>query len=256
MNELMVFPPDFGMLPLDVEWKGARQHFGPVEGVTPLIDRLASKTTCATVTLMVGVMCWGVNRLKHHVDQSWNFELAEASFASQVDWRYVDVDKGPGLKEPDQPPALSASLSLNRYLCQAMDGEKPWNSYFQPVMLLSHMVHVVRHILPNGFKQKFHDWLFMAVERLDAIAPKPATEYRGFKEFPDKAAYRAYCAPHRGEPLSLRVLPSIQGELQTFDKQDSLDSVLKMNPARNRYLRTPNEMSELGFSSQPYLARE
>jgi hypothetical protein len=77
-----------------------------------------------------------------------------------------------------------------------------------------------------------------------------------FKEFPDRAAYRAYCAPRRGEPLSLRVLPSIQGELQTFDKQDSLDSVLKMNPARSRYLRTPNEMSELGFSSQPYLARE
>ena len=250
--QLLTFEEDFGLAPMEIAWRGARKHIGPVETVTPFIDRLSSKTTCATLTLMAGVMAWGCHRLRHFADQSYNYELIEASFAFHHDWRYLDYDAGPGLKEPDQPAQASATLALNRYFLDSMDGEKPWNSYFQPIMHLSHMAHIVHFILPKPWQPRFHDWLFMACDRLDTVARKPEGEYRKFNQFPDKASYRNYCAPHRGSPLPPEILvPETIVENREVGP-NAHKFLMSLDPAKNRYLRPQAAMDELGFNGKAY----
>src|ERR1700751_3467206 len=98
----------------DAVWKGARDHIGPVEQITPFIRRLAKKTTCATVSICAGVLLWGAWRLKGLTEVDYNIELAEAAFVYQIDWRYVDPDAGPMEMPPDQPPPVSAMTALNQ----------------------------------------------------------------------------------------------------------------------------------------------
>src|SRR5262245_40622480 len=68
--------------PLDFAWKGDRRHIGPVETVTPLMDRLSGSTICAQVTLMAGMLVWAAWRLKPGASQESRrfLQLAEAAF--------------------------------------------------------------------------------------------------------------------------------------------------------------------------------
>jgi hypothetical protein len=100
--------------PLTKQWKGALSHIGPVQMSTPLIKSLGGITTFGMVTLMSGVMMWGTARLRPFTDVTYLDELALAAFAWQHDWRYLESTAGPKGPSPDQPAALSATMTLRR----------------------------------------------------------------------------------------------------------------------------------------------
>ncbi|MCA9683812.1 MAG: hypothetical protein KC457_16550 [Myxococcales bacterium] len=202
------FPDDpaFDQSPLAPGWEGPLAHIGPVQTVTPLVDMLSGKTTCATVTLLSGVLLWGARRLQSFTETDFLYELAAAAFAWQHDWRSFVASAEPYTEAPDEPIAESAAFTIDAFLRDSIEGEKPWHSFYQPIMPLFHMANVVNFILPSELRGPFEEWLVGACGRLDIIARAPAMAVPNFADFPGKAAYRAHCAPRRGRPLPPTVL--------------------------------------------------
>lgn len=237
---------------LDFKWEGAREHIGPTETVTPLLNHIGGTTSCAQISLCAGVLLWGASRLQGFVEVEHNFELAEAAFAYQVDWRYVDIDAGPKGKAPDQPPALSAMMRLNQFMRNSIDKDEYWDSFYQPVSETFHSIHIVNHILPKPVKKDFENWLNIVVERIKKSYAKPDESFRKRKEFDSEAEYQIFLGRHRGPALPPQILaPSFD---YTPENRESLvrDFLKNLDIGNNRYLRTPEAMKELGFEGTPY----
>jgi len=222
--------------PLDFVWKGAQAHIGPVEQVTPLMEQIWGVTTCAEIGMCAGVMLWVKWRLDGFAEVDHDLELAEASFAYCVDWRYLDRDGGPKGKPPDQPPAMSAAMKVNSLMRRALDMDEYWYNQYQPVSETFHSAHIVRHILPNAAKRVFDNWLKVVSDRLRVYFPKPGDGGRKFAEFESREAYRAYTAPHRGVPVPPQLLdPSF--DYNPEDREALVAKFLSgLDPSRNRYL--------------------
>ena len=238
--------------PIEFKWSGAGDHVGPMETVTPLLDMLSAKTTCAEISLIAGLLQWTAWRLNGHTDTEHNVWLAEAAFAYQVDWRYCDVNAGPKGKPVDQPPAQSAMMVVNRFARQALDYDEFWNSYYQPVRQVFHAAHVVQHIVPKSERSVFDSWLKATVARLDQVARKPDEAFKKKKEFASPEEHASFIARHRGSPLPPEVLdPSF-----TYEASERAQLVSKFLTSlswdANPYLRSPEAMIKLGFVGKPY----
>jgi len=245
-------PPEVIGSPIDFAWEGARDHIGPTEKVTPLLDQLAGTTTCAQVSMCAGVLLWGAWRFSGLAPVEHDFELAEAAFAWQVDWRYADPDRGPKGKPPDQPPAVSATMKLDSLMRSAMDVDQYWNSYYQPVRETFHSAHIVQHVLPKPARKVFQGWLKSLTTRVKEIAPKPDEEFRKKKDFASIEEHQAFIARHRGLPLPPDIL--LEGHEVTAERSRALVQkfITGLDWKANRYLRPPDEMRALGFEGQAY----
>lgn len=238
--------------PLDFRWEGARDHMGPTETITPLLDMLASTTTAAQIAMCAGVLSWGAWRLKGHTPVEHNFELAEAAFAYMVDWRYVDRDAGPKGKAPDQPPAVSAMMQLNRFMRLELNHDEYWDNYFQPVRETFHAVHIVRHILPKATVAEFDSWLKALVARIKSHWAKPDEEFRKKDTFSSPEEREPFIARHRGPPIPHQILDP-RFEYREADRVRLIGEFLeRLDPKTNRYLRTSEAMLALGFKGVPY----
>jgi hypothetical protein len=238
--------------PLPTVWKGATRHIGPVQMMTKQVISLAGSTTCGTATKMAGVILWAAKRLETYTDVSFMYELAEASFAWQHDWRYFDTTTDPRLKTPEQPVEKSASLKLAYFMRSNYD-EDSWHSFYQPIMHLFHMVNITNHILTEKeIQSKFKKWIKLINIRLDSIAPAPDMDVPDFSDFESEQAYDDYCAPRRGKPLPPLVL-NIDEDLSNYDLDLEAKKFLQsLDFTKNRFLRSPEEMKELGFVGEPY----
>ena len=238
--------------PLDFKWEGSREHIGPTETVTPLMERIWNTTTCGQWTLNAGLLLWAGHRLKGHIDVAHFFQLAEAMFAGQVDWRYVDRERGPKGKAPDQPPELSASMRLISFARASIDREEYWDNYYQPVKETFHSAHIVRHILPADVRKSFEAWLDVVAARVQTVAAKPDEPFRKKKEFAKIEEYFEMCARHRGTALPPQVLDP-QFAYDDGQRNQLVGKFLsELNWEANLYLRSPDEMRALGFAGTPY----
>ncbi|MCE1174553.1 MAG: hypothetical protein LWW77_08110 [Propionibacteriales bacterium] len=245
-------PADVVGAPIDCEWKGAQAHIGPVETLDPQLIRLGRATASAQVAMTAGILLWLTWRLKPLTEVDHNLELAEAAFAYTIDWRYLDVDAGPKGKAPDQPPELSAAKKVNSLMRQAVDADSYWNSFFTPVDKTFHSARVTRYILPKPHKVKFGAWLNELSERTYQHFPLPDLPQRDIREFESREACYAYRAPRRGVAIPPQLLdPSF--DYQPEQREDLLREFLAgLDRSRNRYLRSPEAMRELGFVGEPY----
>lgn len=246
--------------PLTTEWKGYNAHIGPVQTVTKLVNMLSGKTTCATVSMMSGVLLWGAQRLHPFVkgapleNADFLYEMAEAMFAWQHHWMYLDSKQLPksGFNNRiDQPVQDSASIVLLQFAKKNMK-EKHWNSFYQPIMDLSHMIHTLRFVEAENTKKEFTTWLKKLCTRLDDLAKAPDLEVPVFSDFESEEAYDAYCAPRRGMPLPPSVL-NTEIDISTLNLQQEAQQFLStLDYTKNRYLRSPEAMKAMGFEGEPY----
>jgi hypothetical protein len=239
--------------PLPTVWKGATSHIGPVQMVTKQVQNLCDKTTCGTVTIMAAVIVWAAKRLENFTDVSFMYELAEASFAWQFDWRYFDHTAQPHYQAPDEPIEESASLKIDYFLRYGIKGEDPWHSFYQPIMPLSHMINITNYILvEKKIQSKFKAWLKDLTNRINQIATAPEMDVPNFYKFESKALYWEHCAPRRGKPLPPLVL-NIDDDISKYDLEVEAKKFLQsLDYKNNRFLRSPEEMKELGFVGEPY----
>jgi hypothetical protein len=254
MNRPRYVPEGLSDEPIGFVWKGATAHIGPAPPSGKLLDVVADKTTCATISIVVGIAYWSAWRLQRHAPTEELVDLAEAAFAYQVDWRYCNRDAAPPPDIPDKPPAISAIAKLTSFVRRSVDSERYWNDYYQPIDEAFHAAHIVNHILPKAHQKTFGAWLKAVSDRLAAIAPKP-TGFREYSEFKSDEEYNAWVAPHRGEPLPPEVLDP-DFKYTAADREDLVGKFLKgLNPKKNRFLRTPETLLEMGFEGTPYKLR-
>jgi hypothetical protein len=243
---------DFAREPLTEAWKGSLNHIGPVQTITPLVELLAGKTTCGTVTLMSGVTAWGAARLRPFTDVSFLDEMADAVFAWQADWRYLNGTGGPREPSPEQPVAISAAMTIRSLFINSINTPTEWHSFYQPLMKASHIVNIVQFILPKDAKKAFKTWLKETSDRLDIVAEIPDLEERKHTEFDSREAFYAYKAPRRGPPIPPLVLdPGI--DLSNLDLvAEAHKFIATLDHTKNRYLKSPDQMIAEGFESLPY----
>lgn len=248
--ETRFIPASLGELPLDFDWKGVEYHIGPVEEITPYIKWLGNKTTCGIQSICSGVMLWGARRLEAHAPAQHNFELSAAGFAGQTNRYLVDVQAGPMQKVPDSPKALAAMVGLNIQLRRALDMDEWWDSYYQPVMELSHLVHLARHIIPEPHRTAFDAWLQEVVRRVDDVAPKPSTPEPDIEDFDDPVAYAACITPHRGLPLPPDILDTgLVFEAEGYAAR-AIMAAAEIGKSQNRYLRSDAAIAALAAEEQ------
>jgi hypothetical protein len=240
-------------VPLPEIWKGALGHIGPVQTVTKQVDMLAGKTTCGTITFMAGVVLWGASRLDSFTKTEHLYKLVEASFAWQFDWRYFNAKADPYYAAPNEPIQVSALLQIDEFLRDSIFDDDKWNSFYQPIMNLSHLVHIVRYLLPNKIKRKeFKVWLEIVNARLNEVATAPDLDVPNYDDFENEAAYDNYCAPRRGNPLPPTIL-NLEIDIAKLDLDAEARKFLSsLDYTKNQFLRTPEEMKELGFVGEPY----
>lgn len=240
--------------PCDFPWKGSLDHVGPMETVTPLLNRIAGKTGLAEVTLFAGVLEWGAWRLRGFVGPDPSLQLLEAAFAYQVDFRYANAD-AIVIPVPESPPAESASRQLLYLGRQIIYPEYFWMAYSTPVREVFHAIHLVRHILPKAAKKQFSDWLDVVINRLDSVAAVPEEEDRNEEDFNNPADYQVFLLRHHGEALPREILdPDV--EYDHNRRKEFVERFLtKLDWQTNPYLRSPEEMLKLGFEGTPYKLR-
>jgi hypothetical protein len=233
-------------------WRGATAHIGPVGAVTPLVDMLSGKTNCGTLSMMAGVSLWGSARLKHFIDVDFTHELVDAVFAWQHDWRYVDVSADPYFSPPDMPPTESALFTLDEFIRDSIDDKKKWISFYAPIIPLFHMCNVVNFILLKDQRKLFETWLSDVNTRMNEIATAPKFEAKKYFEFDDQEAFAAYNAPRRGTPLPPVVL-DLEANLAGMNLQSEAEKFLQsLDHTKNRFLRSPAQLVDMGFEGLPY----
>lgn len=233
--------------------EGTLSHIGPVETVTPLLKRLDGASTCAQVSLCAGVVLWGAWRLQPFTPVAELLLLAEAAFAWQVDWRYVDSQRGPTGTPPDQPPALSASLELHGFLRKALL-QRIWETGAPPVARTFHASHVVRHVLPKGIVKSFESWFTLTTDKAKLLSPGPVAHPGEGDEFASPEAEADYFLKLRGVPLPPQVIDPSQDVKSGRRAALLAEFRASLDPARNKYLRTTDEMRTFGFVGEPYVA--
>ncbi len=242
-------PNDIIGAPIDFVWEGTRAHAGPMQTMTKLLDRLAGTTTCGQLAMCAGILEWLAWRLQGHLAIDNTLHFCDAAFAHQVDPRYADRSAGDLTKPPPSPPELAALMEVSGYLWMQMDPEFS-SSYFQPVPETFHAANVVRHTIPKSHKKSFDEWLAGLSDRVHAVAPKPDEEFKKKKEFADPADYEAFVARHWGAPLAREILDP---EASATPAEPLIEAFLAgLDYRANPYLRTPEQMRDLGFPGEPY----
>lgn len=239
--------------PVDFEWRGALGHIGPEGAVTPLMKKLDGLTTCGQLSLCAGLLTWAAWRLFDETPEAAPaLELAEAAFAHQVDWRYVDRDAGHVRATPDEPPALSALLQVSLFMWEGMSVDWFWDSYYAPINQTFHAAHIVQHILPKAHRPAMVRWLEGAIQRLQTHARAPDEPFRKQRSFPTLDEWKHFVGRHRGQPLPPDLLdPDTDC---TVDQHAARVGrfIEGLDWRRNRFLRSPEAMLALGFQGEPY----
>ncbi|PAU64859.1 hypothetical protein BZL42_01180 [Pseudomonas indica] len=226
---------------------------GPIEAYTPLFEKLDGTTTSALLSITAGLLTWAAWRFKYYTTEADRcLELAEATFAYQVDWRYTDRDADVTTEEA--PPSLPQLVlaELDQFLWRSINPEKYWNNYYGPISETFHTAHAVKHIIPKAHRSAFECWLKAIIARAHAVAEVPDAEFRRRDEFDDTESWLAFVAPFRGEALPPEFLDP------AFDYKPQLREELikkfieNLDWKSNRYLRSPDQMLELGFDGVPY----
>lgn len=243
---------DLSEAPLAPKWTHSHDHMGPVQTTTPLWEKLYGRTTCGTVTMMSGVMLWAAARLGHFCDTAYMREMAEAGFAWQLDWRFLREDVPPpeGLPKPETPEG--AGPAIFQFMWSAIRGEGPWNSFSQPIFDLVHMAYLANFIMPKSALPEFEKWLLHLSGRLYDVAEAPDMDIPEFSDFESEEAYNEHVAPMRGAPIPPAIL-EYDVEHEDMDLEaEARAFVATLDPTKNRFLRSKDEMLRLGFEGEPY----
>lgn len=253
-------PAGLAASPPTFVWWGRDEHTGSTRFPTPLLRRMDLKTSNGFITLCAGTVMWGAYRLQgrdEHVRTA--LQLAEAAFAYQVDWRYVDRDAVDLRITSGVSPTSGALLELCSFLWRCLDHEKYWENYYSPILETFHAAHLARHMLPRDVRPAFGRWVEEIIARLNIFAKKPDEAVAHAEDFPTVEDWKRFAAGHRGRPLPPEFLDGAQPTmLLAAEPQQCMDRAVdrhlrQLDWTGNPFLRTPDEMRALGFVGEPYV---
>ena len=237
--------------PSEFPWKGKGQHFGPSEG-TKVHAELKRLATCGIVTVTALTAEWLFHRLRGSIDSERYLHYIDATLAWEVDRRYRD-------EEPLERTTLQKSIPAHQAL-----GDALWliglvaNDDYQiecpesNVNSAPPLIHLTKHVLPPKAKKAFTEWFQWAVARAAELDPHVRDEMPSYKEFASQEEFFRAVRHYFGTPVPREALDPDSG-FKPEERRARLSTFLQhLDHEKNPFLRSPQQMKELGFPGTPY----
>ena len=190
----------------DFIWRGKREHIGPVETRTKLMDKFAGITSCGCFCIASGLLTWTSFRFGHLLDVSSTERLAEGALAFMADPLSLDIEALMEERVPDQPPVVSAYRELRWFGSGAIYPGRWFKNADTPTRELFHFAYLLRYLLDPASAAHFDDWIDAVTKNLQRVAPKPEVDESLLSDAPKSEEIHAFVAPHWGIPLPLAIL--------------------------------------------------
>lgn len=207
-----------------------------------LIEPLSLK---ACLAFAAGITEWIMWRL----DGAGEFPdvplFVEAVWAGVADVRYADeweLADDQDISGPGLAPRREAVLILDGVFESIRDLSNPVGEVCQ-------LAFLAQHVLKGN--KAYKSWLAQAAQRLLALSPMSERAHALFCEELDWEE-SDYGSTHHGEPVA-RALLDTSVTFEPERNHELIDAYLrKLEPARNRYLRTAKVLRADGFEGTPY----
>jgi len=197
-----------------------------------LAHRIAETSRRGVLAITVAFAEWVGWRLSPDADAGVLLNYVEASWAAVVDWRYLrprhTVPGAPVYLRDWQGPVRGVVISTCNFLDEVFDGMKPGPPGALSASCLSELA---LYVMPDPTPYK--DWRRFAIGRLATMYP------------PLPAGDLGPPIPREAMDPDVDYRPEMADELIRARLQH-------LDPGRNPFLRTPEEMIADGFAGTPY----
>jgi len=219
---------NLGSLKPTYDWddEAPAKHY--CKDVPRLSNQVLDLSLRAMVALNIGCAEWIAGRFISYKDIDVYKNFLEAAWASIADWRYFDSMPVStlGFKGKDGGPLRIAVSKV----CESIDDARNElaGDCANDVMFMSNLVE---YVLPKP--KVFRDWRKEAIQKLTKHYHEPVD---------------VKC----GSPISRQMLDPEISITKTESEQLALDFARSLDHTSNPFLRSPEEMLELGFEGDPY----
>jgi hypothetical protein len=225
-------------LPIDHEWTRVIANSfvaNPGEDHPKLFAAIQLLNVKASFALCVACSEWVSARLQKHVDIIDALRRIEAGWAATLDWRYANLPKPVSPSSPDPDPVGEPFRLSLRLLSYAHDHYRKThlgtrNNGVRGMAL--RMALLIEHI--GGRRSGFDKWLTASLRKA-------------------RQQYAATDKPVEQEALVPREFfePDFKWTVNAAH-ESQVRLVRTLNPAKNPYLRSREEMRADGFKAEPY----
>jgi hypothetical protein len=217
---------------LNYQWVDVSHREYWAKPVPPLQRKVARLDNRAIVGLTAACAEWVAWRLSTHADVSMLLDAAEAAWASIADWRYFDPGDKPfkHLQWDDWVGSTRRPLCVaNRMLINAVDNASRDTDVSVDAV---YVASLAEHVLPT-LKAAFRSWRDAVIAGLLKTNPfdkaHPAGELVTREAFDPTFDYK----PAAAKKLMAAFLA-------------------RLNPKKNKYLRSPEKLRQVDFEGTPY----
>jgi hypothetical protein len=205
------------------DWNVEKAYEPTDEVLQERLDRLSHR---AVLSFTIAACEWIAHRFAPLLDNPMPFHYLEAAWAAVVNWRYCKYYEPPDEEwfGPVRGPASLAVIFVVDAIVRVEEEDIP---AIQAVCASG----LAEHVLPST--ESFRKWQDFVLERLERFHPFSDQDPLGD------------VVPNEALNPNCDFKPEIIGELiQAY--------LSKLNPCENQFLRTTEEMLELGFRGTPY----
>jgi hypothetical protein len=218
--------------PLNYPWIDASHREYWAKPVPPLERKVERLDDRAIVGFTASCAEWVAWRLSPHTDVGVLLDTIDAAWASIIDWRYFELGDKPfkGLEWDRWPGQTQRPLCVAaRTLIEAVDNARRGTDLSVEAVCAASLVE---HVLP-ALKAEFRAWRDAVLARLVKTNPADADHSAGKLVAPDAFDPDVDYRPGGAKKL-----------LGTF--------LAHLDPKRNRFLRSPEKLRQVGFAGTPY----
>lgn len=238
------FAPDG---PVGYEWGPGSAMAALGSEHSALLKKLGELSFRAVLGLRAATGEWMVQRFSGLYVDVEHVQVNEALWAGSVDIRYLKTEAMGFPRENDDP--VRGALQLSKTNAYRIADAYP-DAGFGAVRYLVGSVNLLRYVLPD--RKAFDRWFKVVVPRVASLSGPSARVAGGFDWSRTSVEPRGVDPDIFGTPVPREAFdPSF--DLAGVDVAGLIDAMLvKIGSEPNPFLRTAEELAEIGFASTPY----
>ena len=234
MIEPMVFVIKAELAAMPIDFPGTEDDIDAIMSYRPakVSGAVRSLRDRAKVAFSAGLSEWIAFRLSAHTDVSDTLCLIESLWAAAIDYRYArDI-------EPDEDYSTPALAALSHVKEDATATLRLCRDNRGSSIGAEGLAVLARHVTPKAKARKLNAWLTMLLGRLE--------EHYPLLDKKDRSSARM-------GPIVPREVIDPDREFDPSEATHLVQTFVRgLDPGKNRYLHSAQEMKELGFEGSPY----
>jgi hypothetical protein len=237
-------------LPLEFPWKGKGMHYGASDG-TKLHDALAQLTARGLAVLGALVEEWLVYRIHKGIDVGRWLNHVDATLAWAIDYRYRDEGSIGTLAEDN---SVNQALRDGVWMVRVATVDRQWKMPDLPCNSeIFSLINITKQTLPAKHKKVFTAWVDAAIATGAKHDRRPEARMPQYTDFASKDAYREATWPYFGTKAVPREAFEPDSGYVPEQREELLGRFLaSLDWKANPFLRSPDDMKNLGFEGTPY----